>query len=530
MLYLLLTLGILVLAGVLWQLVRLSARLARLEQRVRRVENGKAIFLVLALSGPASGQVQPPAPADAVVLALRDVRQQPAQLRGQTRYLSLGHVSEAERGILIRVLGYHCNALSREADIVLPAVVPGTGGTLLRLNLSDYDWPADVWDKLQDPMFHVKIQAQPAVKKLWPGGVWAQDGKHYPAGSFWYTEKATAGAKKTALAPWLPAAEAAELVNLTQSAAPIVRGDWFLWQTAVNHDRGGAGYYAFLGVKSKADFDKMAGYDRKLARAAKLTELQEAVAVSTVTLQPRRIEVDRALSGHYYTTFDNAQAVDDHNPLRILNGGFKFDAQEFFHHLPNGVFAWGLANAKGELQDTAPDNIASDSTAHGTDRRVAINLSCIRCHGPQGGVQPVDGWARNLFVGELRLQSPDYDKLKELRQKYLRDLDGPLEDGRRTYTRAIAQATGGMKPAELAAAYGRAFAEYDAPVSLERAARDAGTSPENFQRGLRAYLLRTGSVDTVASAFLSKRRGGLPVTSYHEAIPLIQTALRGVVP
>ena len=272
----------------------------------------------------------------------------------------------------------------------------------------------------------------------------------------------------------------------------------------------------------------MVGFDAKLQKSAKRVELLEAVATSDVTLQPRRLGAFPAISGWYWQTFDSREAKDEKNPLRILNGGFKFDAQEVFGHGPNGMLVWGLFDDKGARQDSAPDFIASDSTSHGTDRRVHAGVSCIRCHLPNNGINPVDGWARNLFVGELKLQSPDYEKLRELRQKYLRDLEGPMEDSRRVYTRAILQATG-LKPAELGVAYAEAFAGYDAPVTLERAARDAGMEPAAFQLALKSYLLKTGSVDTVAAAYLSKRRA-VPIRQYLEAYPLIQYAIRGLQP
>ena len=466
---------------------------------------------------------QTSSPADVVAMAAADMRQLPTQGRSSVRYLSLHNITPAQREQVTHIVSLHCNGLSRESDIVVPvAVDPGKG--LLRIYLYDYDWPASVWDKLADPVFVTQIETKSEVVP-WPGGVWPDDGKHYAAGSFTVRRNV----KKAALAPWLGAANAAELANLTQSQCPIVRADWFVWQTAIQADRN-VGYYDFIGVKNKKDFDGLVGYDEKLQKSARRVELLEAVADSTVTLQPRRIGAFPAISGWYWQTFDSRQSVNDHNPLRILNGGFKFDAQEVFGHLPNGMLAWGLFDDKGVRQDSAPDFIASDSTAPGTDRRVHTGISCMRCHLPNSGINPVDGWARNLFTGALKLQSPDYEKLRELRQKYLRDLEGPMDDSRRTYARAIAQATGGMKPAEAGVAYGDLFSAYDRAVSLERAARDIGTTPEKLTTALKASLLRTGSVDTVAASFLGAKPRGIPIHQYHEIISTLATLASGYQP
>lgn len=508
--------------------LRIEACREQLEKLERRLSaNGRgaagALALWVACAGSVQGQ-QTLAPADALALALADLRQQPAGTRASLRYLTLYAVAEPQREALRKVLAYHVNALSREPDIVPPVVVPGSAGTLLRVHLADYDWSAAVWEKLEDPLFHVKVQAQ-ATKKLWSGGVWPGDGKHYPAGSFYVTEPA----KQTALAPWLPAAAAAELVNLSQSAAPIVRGDWFLWQTAIQQGRD-PGYYQFLGIKNLADYEKLVGFDAKLMTAAKRKELLEAVAVSTITLQPRRLARFPVIEGWYWRSFDTALARNGKNALRILDGDtFDFDASETLGLLPNGLMVSGLFNKAGATQDVAPPDVAPvDFTA--PQSSVHVNLSCIRCHFPNSGINPIDGWARNLFTGPLTLQGPDEKVIRDLRQKYLRPLESAIEGDRKRLATAVTQATGGMKPPELAAAYGRAFAEYDAPVTLERAARDAGVTPERLTGALKAHLRTTGSLDTVLASFLTNRRGGVKPDQYHEAIPLIQTALRGLVP
>lgn len=472
---------------------------------------------------------QVPSPVEVIGQALTDVRSLAPEQRPHVRYLSLYSIPAPDRERWQKLLAFHCNSLSRESDLISPVVIPHTQGGLLRIDLRDYDWSRETWESLatSDPYFHATIQSQqPDVVKPWPGGVWADDGKHYAPGAFNYKVKAET-VRKLALAPWLGDAKAVgELVNLTQSQTPVVRGDWFLWQTAVQSERK-PGYYDFLGIRDKKGFDALVGYDEKLQRSSKRVELLEAVADSMVTLQPRRLGAFPAISGWYWQTFDSRKASDEHNPLRILNGGLKFDAQEVFGHGPNGLLVWGLFDDKGARQDAAPDFIASDSTAHGTDRRVHAGLSCLRCHLPAAGINPVDGWARGLFQGNIRLQSPDYAKLKELRQKYLRDLDGAIEDSRRVYTRAIA-ATAGMKPAELGVVYGEAFARYDGPVDLTRAAADVGLAPAALKTALEQYVKQTGGLDFVLTALMVGKR--VRPDQYHEVFATLATIAKGYVP
>lgn len=412
-----------------------------------------------------------------------------------------------------KILSFHVNQLSREPEIVLP--VPR--GRLLRVDMRDYGWPRDVWEKLADsePYYTVRIES----KKDWPGGIW-RDGKHYPAGAFWVKDRTPA------LAPWLDAGEASKLAGMLQSQAPLIDARWFVWQTSCQADRD-PGYYDFIGVKEKADLERLVGYDAKLQQASKRVEMLEAVADSTVTLQPRRIGAFPAIGGTFWQTFDSRKALDEHNPLRILNGGLKFDAMEVFGPLPNGLMVWGLFDKDGKRQDSAPDFIASDSTSPSTDRRVHVCLSCVRCHGMNSGINPVDGWARNLFRGELKLQSPDYDKLRELRQKYFRDLKGPIDDARRLYSRAVAECTDGMKVEDVALAFGNLVADYEAPRTAAMVAADLGMKEAEFVAALKTYILRTGTLDTVASVLL--RPGGKisRIDQTHEVWPLIMAATKG---
>lgn len=459
-----------------------------------------------------------------VAASARDLSTLPPAVRPSIRYLSLANLPQAERASAAKVLSGHVNALSTEPDLV---PLPLVQGSLLRINLEDYAWQKGTWEALADadPYFHVRTQ----VEQLWPGGVW-RDGKEYAAGSF------VSKTLVSALAPWLSETAAdkealAYLVAQTRSKAPIVRGDWFLYQTAQQTDRK-PGYYDFLGIKDRAGLEKLVGFNAKVAADAKRKELLEAVAESRVAQQPRRIGAFNTVGGmRYWRTFDMKLAVDKKNPLRVLDNTLEHDAEEAFGPLANNFWAWGLFDADGKRQDSAPDFIGPDRTSSTNNGRIEVNLSCIRCHyaanmGGTNGLQSIDGWVRGLFVGDLKLQSPDYAVLKDLRQKYFRDLDGVIDDDRRTHARAVKEATG-MTPAEWAKGYAALFARYEEPVTADRAAGEVGMLPLDFTRSLEAYLKRTGSLDPIPAALIRGKR--VPIKQYEEAFPLIQLAVKGLV-
>lgn len=475
--------------------------------------------ILLATGLPAAQKAAPLpwAPPDSIRWALTDLRTLPPSQQRQTRYLDLGSVPAAQRPALIQVLSGHVNGLSREPDLVAPAVVRGTSGGLLRLDLDDYGWPASVWEQLQSPYHQTEVvQEYPGTP--WPGGTWHEDGRYYAPGSFTYRRRQ----RTVALAPWLSGdggGGVAELVRLTQSKAPIVSGQWFLWQTAIQEGRK-PGYYDFLGVKDQRGFEALVRFDAKLA--AKL-EQRRVVIFSGVTQEPRRVERTHTVLGGLWRTFDSAEAVGEKNPIRILNGELKFDVTEQLAPLPNGMLGSYLGNAAGQRQDKAPDNVVAGDRTSPKDGRLHINLGCIHCHlGTQGasGIMDIDA------VPIRQIRSVDYDKLRELRRQYLRDLTPLMEADRRGYEAAIKQATGGMTARNYAQEYSRWFLRLDlVRVDAAWAGRDLGYSGEEVVGALRRYDGATGNLDAVLSILASG--GAIPVRQYHEALPILWQALKG---
>ena len=459
-------------------------------------------------AGPAAPPEEPWPPVRVIAAAAHDVLSVPPGRRCQTRYLSLAEVPAAERAEFLQVLSGHLNGFGRRTRLFAPVVVPGTAGRLARIYLDTYGpHLKPVWERLTSPYEHVTIE----TVTPWAGGVWPQDGQYYAAGTFRVREK------QRALAPWLSAGPGgkealAALVGATETKCPLVNASWFLWQTAVQEGRGRTGYYDFLGVKDRKSFEALVRFDGKLAADL---EQRRVVVFSGITQEPRRVERTATVLGGLWRTFDSALAQDKHNPARVLNGDLEFDVTEQIAALPSGMPAFLLADSKGVRQDKAPDSIVAGDRASARDGRLHINLSCIRCH--------YAGTARVLLdikaVPIRRLASPDYQKFEQLADLYLRDLAPLLERDRAGFEAAIKAASGGLSPAEYAAAYARAYARYDtARVDLEQAARQFGCPPAVLRRGLVAQEA-AGTLDPLASILLAG--DAIPIRQFEE----IQSAL-----
>ncbi len=473
-------------------------------------------LLFLVLAGPVHAQV---------AAAVADVRGQPKHLQAYTRYLSLRHIPAAERPGAYLVLCGHVHHLSTTPDIVRPALVPGTAGALLRLNLKDYGWSVSLWEKLAraDPYFHLRVTT--VAVEQWGGGTWPADGKYYAANAFTVRRKKTV---TTLFAGREDPKALAELAKLTYSEVPILYGDWWFNQTAAQADRN-PGYYDFLGIKDQKTYELLIGFDKKLAQKFG-NDLRASVADSSVTLQPRAMIRQATLGGGYWRTFDFRRAVDGKNPLRILGADIEkaADAQETYGHLPNGFFATGLFNGQGVRQDTAPDFIASDGKSTSTDRRVHINVSCIRCHAGSG-LQPIDDWTRNLLQPPLAAKGEDYDALVKLRREYLRNLEPFLDRDRRVFSDAVKEATG-WSVKEYSGHYAEFWSAYeDQRVNLLGAARYLGCSPQDLHDAIGASVA-AGQGDPVLSVFLVRglRLRTISVRQWEEIYPAAHALLAGV--
>ncbi len=472
-------------------------------------------LLTLALAAPALG-ANPLESEHAAALA--DARKLGPAAVG-VRYLTIYNVPEARRIELRQVIDFATNSLSREAEIVRTQLV---APTLLRLNIFNYGYDPKVWDKLAtvDPFFHVQL-------KIVKGAI----AQHYfsaQTGSKagWYAAQAQSDVTVAAIAPWLPAADAAELVALTQTAAPILRADWWFSQVFIQAGRKGTGYYDFLGVKSRDDFDKLIGFNRKESQRVK-KETAAIVARSGVSNFPRQVFAEQAVTGPRFETRD---VLDDNkdarNPLRQLDDAFRHQAEETYGHLSNGLYAFHLSDDKGVQQETAPDKIGSDKTAPGNDGRIHVGVSCCRCH--VEGLRAIRDWGRQVFSGPLKLSSPDPEKLRRLQQLYLGELQEKVDDSIRVYVRVLSR-TNGLTPEANAKAVGRAWESYiERDVLPKDVAAEFGMEEKAYLTILRAAFKANPLADPVLAAHLANPPVAIRQDDWEQLMPLVGPTILGV--
>jgi hypothetical protein len=281
------------------------------------------------------------------------------------------------------------------------------------------------------------------------------------------------------------------------SSVRLIRADWFVREATF-----GQTYYDLLGFgKTLVEIEKRIGLDRKTAENLRARHGARVVE-SGVTLNPRGVERLGGTLGAVWGTYD-ANAAAKVNPFeKIEELIFKqADAHELFGSLPNGLFWWALANAKGELQNAAPTNIAADrrnyvaadqikdvSKERPSYRIVEIQNahSCMGCHATGLRSAP-DFVAQTVAGGKLELKAYDKKTAGIIEDFYdQRAQAEAMTTDSLTYSRAVERVTG--KPAleanTIFAAVRWQYAE--APVPITQAASEVNVDAQTFNKAARA--------------------------------------------
>lgn len=479
-------------------------------------------------------------PEFAAAEAAAHLARQPREVRPYLRYLTDYAIPERDqpsarmgRDKWKLLKEFHDNSLSTEAEFFLPVRV---GLVTYVIDLRRFGWPKEVYERLArvEPHFHeqnlrplpkVKVEVlvpaeatvevetteerEEKVKKPWPGGVWempgADKGKYFPPGAFeiLVPERRQVKVKRrvpshgptrvldTSDAPppkeapaafWAGAVNMAYLVKETQSAVPIVRSDWFFYQTAIQQKRV-AGYYDFLKLGKKlSDFQELGGVDPAVARKKK-KEIAGVFSKSEVTLQNRCVIRMQGTTGPYWFTVDFEESTGEknvvRNPVDEKTNPPKGDASRQYIMLPNGLWATGLFNKDDVRQDVAPPTIAGDGHSRTNDKQVYAGMSCFRCH-TQGLKSLGKEYMRNTHrTKDSTFGTPGHDDAafqrdQRVRQLYFSNIKAELDTDVAYYTRKLKELNG-LTPAQAARLVDDGWFDYaDRDLTLDDFARELG--------------------------------------------------------
>lgn len=443
------------------------------------------------------GQERVPTPVEAVGWALGDLAVVPDGDRPFQRYLWIPPWGSDK---WVPALDFTVNTAVSHATVIQLGT-PVANGWLVRYDLrrlapsqSQFDQLRATWDGLavQDPYFHVP--------------------------------STTTGIAAAVIAPQLRQAEAVALSGLSLSTGAIYRADFFVAK-AISTLEGGK-YYDFLqipgrGVQRDRAFSAQDQWLATLGVFEATTkslngDQRSAIFRSGITGKPRRIDVFYGLGrGGNLCTITHDIADEDvqagQHPIRNLLA-FHDRARELIIERPNGTHAFALTDNRGEFVDSAPDNVARDTTVPPPHTsRLQPAISCIRCHGPYDGFQPFGNDVQRLLTGRVDVfadlsggsltREQAIDRLAGLYAGQLDEPDAPVGRARRDYAAVCYKLLGPVNPfgaqAEvspvllLSQTVGEMFATYRYDlVTPSRAALELGLRVPDVQgsTGLEQWL------------------------------------------
>ena len=507
---------------------------------------------MLVLAGPVRGIGQP---AEAMLLAFHDASKSlaPEEAKDAFYVWLSGPTAKSRKRDFISASG-GMNSLSLSARVVAPTIIlkdgtpkrftemgdldaqDGVGifwsdAVLLRLCIRHYRQSRRQFDLLGDPgrepYFHIWLY---------------QDGKWIRAFAPWLVEPLNV--KPEDKAKYLEALVG--LVRLTgNSPCPIVEARNFVWQTAIDFDRGAVvvdgvvtdisndvGYYGWLGIKDQKSFEKLVRLDPNSPI------YREASSAGDVSVEARAIERRGRGDGTWYT-FDqvNQRGVDNRNPLeQIERDKFLFDGIEAIGPLDNWMRATYAGNNKGQAFQSAPDGIGFNRGTASNDGKIHVGYKvCWECHDKvagNGGLHPFKPYFRNLFAdpGPLVFAAKYKGKQKdELDEQYLTSLDPYADNDKRQYAAALEQCTG-VTPDKFAEAVAGAFNSFDADLDLSHAASEYGVAEAELVLAFKLRVRETGIIDNTNGNWIlpEVRQSKITRTAFTEAYNRGQLYLRGI--
>ena len=205
--------------------------------------------------------------------------------------------------------------------------------------------------------------------------------------------------------------------------------------------------------------------------------------------QTRWIENRPSPRGYYWQTKDVLDLKDPRKePLKHLDGNFKYDGQEAILGFQKvsiktkkvgTVQFYLLAGGDDKRVEIAPGDLVEDYTKYRGYAQIRTTGSCIQCH-VHGINEPTQNELRELFQIGATLVTPDLNFKDRVELFHLSDTGKEIERNREDYADGLLMING-FTPVENAEAFKKAVDTYDKNVTLEEAAKESGSTVEEFK-------------------------------------------------
>lgn len=406
---------------------------------------------------------------------VQDMRKLSSTQRKDRRYLSVVHLhnnsfggSSARTGArpdttphqlrLVRAAASKMiNSLTWRKTITVPQPLD-SHQSILAINLSDYGWTSDDWQKLVvDYPYGLRLDAHPE-----PDLADAAD----------------------------------ELFRLSGTQLPFIHADWF-----VNNAARPAFYYDVLDLpdhiskleKNRLEVDPFQDFlDGRIARAG---FTQSGVSNSNRLVDRHETRVGPNGKGYYWKSYDFAKSdnkgslnnfplgpVVDSNPFSEF--AFEADGGEMIFTLPNGMQGYYLSTIDGQRLCEGPVEVVRDKDEISGSTKVVNAISCMFCH------------ARGMFTGFKDTirdgSSMTGDALRKVQELYVPEdtmIDILAKDEQLFMKSALKATSSFLNPDEAASQDPEPIGTvaryiFQQELGLEEAAAELHVSPEKFRASI----------------------------------------------
>lgn len=281
----------------------------------------------------------------------------------------------------------------------------------------------------------------------------------------------------------------------------VVDGLWFATNALDPIETGDLQYqllYAGKPPKNRDEFLKFWGAANEAEHLFGIIAEQSGVSVEGI----RQFESRPGSKRNYiWGTADSAKVAGKKDPLEVLKpiAQLPHEAEEWIAGMPKVAYgesgmlqAYYLSTDAGVKQDKAPANIVEDRLRLRGGAEIRNTSGCIGCH-PKGITEPftdkdgkyADGFRRYIESG-ARVGFYDKDKQRDVDRYFGSNLRKEILHHQSLYEDGVRMACG-LSGEENAANYMAFVRLYDAPVTLEQAARELYSTPEELRLAIADY-------------------------------------------
>ncbi len=286
----------------------------------------------------------------------------------------------------------------------------------------------------------------------------------------------------------------------------IIRGDWLIRETADAQES--PAYYDLLygftyskrsrryksnAPSNRAEFLKFWRVNLKDSKG-----LEQAIIIdegeSGVSRRTRTAIRRRTVTGHFWETLDSELGVGANDALaQITTGGkIKFDASELITSIfkistttgrRSNAQAYLLTDGAGKRINEASTRIVIDTT--GAIPNIVTPGSCVRCHSV-GILEPPENTVRAVVKGGVELFAKGIDRAEAVERLYLGLIKPEVIEDQGRFSAFVASVTE-KEPEEITSAYAKLLSWYDSSLTLEQAAIETNSTPEELKLAI-AYF------------------------------------------